>query len=39
MSYEVDAERDRATPRRRQRALIHSCMSHEEEEDTCMSYL
>ena len=34
---EVNAERDRATPRRRQDALIHSCMS-DEEEDTCMSY-
>ena len=26
---EVDAERDRATPRRRQDTLIHSCMSYE----------
>ena len=34
---EVDAERHRAAPRRRQDTLIQSCMSYEEE-DTCMSY-
>jgi hypothetical protein len=33
---EVDAERDRATPHRRQDTLIHSSVSYEEE-DTCMS--
>jgi hypothetical protein len=31
---EVDAERERATPRRRRDPLIYSCMSYKE----CMSY-
>jgi hypothetical protein len=34
---EVDAERERATPRRRRDKLLYCCMSYEEE-DTCISY-